>query len=193
MTQNQNESINGTLWRRCPKNKFCGKQKLELAVSETVSEFNRGAISSVTLQEDLGVHVSHNNIKSATKIDATRIENAARKISEKARLVRRKARAKQKGQQDTCKGKESYQTGAFGLSKNPENLTEKTKPTKQRKDTVNFCENITITFVSDFSVIVMLSNDNMCDNCKLDIESLLLFEVMNIMYLDEFIPSQAHF
>ena len=36
MIQNRNESFNGVLWGRCPKTKFCGRQKVELAVSETV-------------------------------------------------------------------------------------------------------------------------------------------------------------
>ena len=43
MTQNENGSVNGVLWRRCRKTKFCGRQKVELALSETVCEFNTGA------------------------------------------------------------------------------------------------------------------------------------------------------
>ena len=43
ITQNQNESINGVLWSKCPKTKFCGKIKVLLAVSETVMYFNTGA------------------------------------------------------------------------------------------------------------------------------------------------------
>ena len=33
LTQNQNEAINGLLWSKCPKTKFCGKVKVLLAVS----------------------------------------------------------------------------------------------------------------------------------------------------------------
>ena len=50
MTQNQNESVNGLLWGRCLKTKFCGSQKVELAVSETVCEFNTG--SDVNIRAD---------------------------------------------------------------------------------------------------------------------------------------------
>ena len=49
MTQNQNESVNGVLWGQCLKTKFCGRKKVELAVSETVCEFNTGAYSKVSL------------------------------------------------------------------------------------------------------------------------------------------------
>ena len=43
---------------RCPKTKFCGRQKVELAVSETVCEFNSGAYSKVSLQFDCGLNAS---------------------------------------------------------------------------------------------------------------------------------------
>ena len=66
MTQNQNESINGVLWGQCPKIKFCNRQKDELAVSETVCEFNTGAYSKVSLQFDIGLNVSSNIIASAS-------------------------------------------------------------------------------------------------------------------------------
>ena len=41
-----------------PKTKFCGRQKVELAVSETVCEFNTGAYSKVSLQFDCGLNAS---------------------------------------------------------------------------------------------------------------------------------------
>ena len=49
LTQNQNEAINGVLWSKCPKTKFCGKVKLLLGVSETVTQFNSGASSRASL------------------------------------------------------------------------------------------------------------------------------------------------
>ena len=45
LTKNQNESINGVLWSKCPKTKFCGKYKVSLAVTETVVHFNFGSTS----------------------------------------------------------------------------------------------------------------------------------------------------
>ena len=67
MTQNQNEALNGNFWNRCPKIKFCGLTRVNLAVSETICEFNRGAHAKVILQIESGVDVNMNIIKSATK------------------------------------------------------------------------------------------------------------------------------
>jgi len=105
MTQNQNEAINGILWNRCP---VCGKRKLELAVSETVAEFNRGALARVSLQADCGINISENQVISAQKQNDVRVKNAARKVTERARLVRRKARCKQKAKLDSMKGQSSF-------------------------------------------------------------------------------------
>ena len=91
MTQNQSESINGILWGRCPKTKFCGRQKVELAVSQTFCEFNTGAYSKVSLQVDCGLNVRSNIIASFSLQDKVRIEKAAMKILDRARLTRRKA------------------------------------------------------------------------------------------------------
>ena len=87
MTQNQNESINGVLWGRCPKTKFCGRQKVELAVSETVCEFNTGAYSKLSIQFDCGLNVSSNIIASASLQDKVRIKKAAMKILDRALLT----------------------------------------------------------------------------------------------------------
>ena len=136
MTQNQNESINGVLWGRCPKTKFCGRQKVELAVSETVCEFNTGAYSKVFLQIDCGSNVSSNIIASASLQYKLRINKAAVKILDQARLTRRKAKAKKKSKnnKDNCN---SYMAGGFGTSKTPEVLSvqpiQKTRTTFSKK------------------------------------------------------------
>ena len=49
LTQNQNEAINGLLWSKCPKTKFCGKVKVLLAVSKTIIHLNTGSGSRETL------------------------------------------------------------------------------------------------------------------------------------------------
>jgi len=53
LTQNQNKSINGVLWRYCPKTTFCGRKKLELGVHQTIGKFNTGAaFASLVLEQD---------------------------------------------------------------------------------------------------------------------------------------------
>ena len=45
MTQNQNESLNNTVWARCPKRVFCGIHRLRLSVCDAICTFNSGAQS----------------------------------------------------------------------------------------------------------------------------------------------------
>ena len=90
ITQNQNEAVNGVLWSRCPKTKFCGRTKLVMAVSETVCHFNTGAGYTLSLMETLDIEPSSNMLSALRREDSDRIKEAARKVSEKARLLRRK-------------------------------------------------------------------------------------------------------
>ena len=66
-TQNQNEAINGLLWTKCPKTKFCGKVKVLLAVSETISHLNTGPGFKVTLLNQLNTDSSKNVICSTKR------------------------------------------------------------------------------------------------------------------------------
>ena len=117
LTQNQNEAINGILWSKCPKRKFCGREKLLLAVAETVCEFNTGAACLEEVLNQSNIHSTSNSFTIFRNIDSTRLNHAAKKISMKARLQRRKLRATRKGGAE--KGT-SYISGAFGVQKTPE-------------------------------------------------------------------------
>ena len=92
LTQNQNEAANQVLWTKCPKTKFCGRVKLQLAVCETVTHFNSGAGARAVLLKASGVAPGTNMLSALRKSDDKRIKFAARKISAKARLNRRKLR-----------------------------------------------------------------------------------------------------
>lgn len=41
-TQNNNESLNGVIWKRCPKDIYIGRSVLEMSVSSAVISFNSG-------------------------------------------------------------------------------------------------------------------------------------------------------
>ena len=119
-TQNQNEAINGMLWNKCLKNRFCGIEKLRYAVSETVCHFNIGSGSRIELMRNVGVNPSANMQFALRKEDQTRIKIAANKISVKARIQRRKLRAKRKTKATLPS---HYMAGCYGLSSQPEDLT----------------------------------------------------------------------
>ena len=50
-TQNTNESFNGRIWERIPKNTFVTLPSLEFGVYDTVSQFNIGMKASVLIYE----------------------------------------------------------------------------------------------------------------------------------------------
>ena len=90
MTQNQNESLNGSLGLRCPKVKFCGVRKVKLCVAETVCKFNTGAASKIDILESVGVKPGTNMIIGFRSEDETRVKNAERKSSMNVRMDRRR-------------------------------------------------------------------------------------------------------
>ena len=134
LTQNQNESLNGSLWSRCPKTKFCGKRKVELAVAETVCCFNTGASGKVTILEALGVNPGTNMLSFMRSEDNERLNHAERKSSMKSRMERRKRRKERKTKNDDC-AKVNYLTGGFGLSIEPD--PEIDEPVKKKQKLSN--------------------------------------------------------
>ena len=128
-TQNQNESINNVLWTRCLKTKFCGYNKVYLAVCDTVSHFNAGAAAKATVMKKMGLTIPASTLSFVRKNDSTRIKNAAYKISMKARKERQRLRSQRKSKAD----KISYAAGSFGLTTKPEKYTKEKKCKRKRK------------------------------------------------------------
>ena len=87
------KSINGVLWGKCPKTRFCGKRKVELSVAETVMEFNTGAGCKAEILDSLGIDPGKPVIESLEKSDLQRVKNSERKISISARLQQQKLRS----------------------------------------------------------------------------------------------------
>ena len=128
-TQNRNESVNGQLWSRCPKSKYCGKRRVVIAVCETVGVFNTGAANKAKLMKSCGISPGLNMLKALRKEDKERIVFAAHKVSSKYRKQRQEIRSKRKSKAD----KLSYQAGAFGTSSKPEADLKKGKKKQPRK------------------------------------------------------------
>ena len=81
LTQNQNEAINNVLWSICLKTKFCGLQKVLLAVSETIMKFNMGASSRALIMEAVGITPGINFMESLHVEDDYRVYNSTRNIN----------------------------------------------------------------------------------------------------------------
>ena len=123
--QNQNEAANGILWSKCPKTKFCGARRVRIAACATIAAFNTGAASQDVTLQLCGVTPGIQTMRGLRKQDATRMKNAAKKMTEKYRRRRQKLRAKKKDKVD----RESYQPGGFGLGVKP----VESKPERERK------------------------------------------------------------
>ena len=54
-TQNNNESLNGLIWKRCPKDVFVGRTTLELGVASAIISFNNGLGGVVKVFSELNI------------------------------------------------------------------------------------------------------------------------------------------
>ena len=54
-TQNANESLNGIIWERLPKIRYCGLSKLEVGVFDAVANFNYGSKASMDIFKYLNI------------------------------------------------------------------------------------------------------------------------------------------
>ena len=147
LTQNQNESINGILWKMIPKSRFCGKTRVQTAVGKTVIHFNSGSTTKAYVYELMGVDLGENFFANTQAIDKERISSAERKVSDKERLARKERRARRK-KYITDDAVINYKAGDFGLSKEPENLegdmieqtVEGSKKPPKKKNKVKTCK-----------------------------------------------------
>ncbi|GFV07407.1 uncharacterized protein TNCV_1737651 [Trichonephila clavipes] len=51
-TQNSNESLHSCTWRKCPKEVFVSKRRLEIAVMDAIEKHNLGYVKSLEAKKD---------------------------------------------------------------------------------------------------------------------------------------------
>ncbi|GFX92343.1 uncharacterized protein TNCV_1112701 [Trichonephila clavipes] len=51
-TQNSNESLHSCIWRKCPKEVFVSKRRLEIAVTDAIENHNLGYVKFLEAKED---------------------------------------------------------------------------------------------------------------------------------------------
>ena len=140
LTQNQNKQMF--------QDKILCKVKVLLAVSETISHFNTGSGSRVTLLNQLNIDSSKNMLSAVRKEDHKRIIIAAKKMSEKSRMRRRKLRAK-KLMKNVNVTAVTYQAGSFGLSEKPDDITKTCSKKKAEKLAKNDAEPVAPVFIDE--------------------------------------------
>ena len=58
-TQNQNEALDGLIWKKCPKDIFIKRDTLEMGVCSAILSFNDGAQGLCNVTKNLGLKVGH--------------------------------------------------------------------------------------------------------------------------------------
>ena len=58
-TQNNNESLNGVIWKKCPKDVYVGRTTLEMGIDSAVINFNDGASSILNVMIEYGLQDGH--------------------------------------------------------------------------------------------------------------------------------------
>jgi len=142
LTQNQNEAINSVLWS---KTKFAGKAKVQLAVCDTVCEFNLGNGCKAEVIEELVGEVGVETLSGLQYHDRERILNSQRKVTGTSRKTRRKRRADKKSKGDPVKT--TYLTGAFGTGTEPEIEISIPSPTCTEKESLKFIGDKDVIFL----------------------------------------------
>ena len=130
LTQNANESLHNVLWSKCPKNYFCGKERLNFAVNETITVFNSGAASKAMILEAAGVkQIGRRTYTCLRNEDRQRFVSSAQKVSKKYKIARLKN--KKRLSAVTQASKEHYIPGGFDTLGETNDLTEQSQSRKR--------------------------------------------------------------
>ena len=73
-TQNNSESLNSVIRKRCPKDVFIGRSTLEMRVASTLISFNDGQSGILKVMENLTMNPSENFIRYCNERNNTRIK-----------------------------------------------------------------------------------------------------------------------
>ena len=88
-TQNQNESFNGLIWRRTPKDRFVQMTTFELAVYDAVAHFNIGNLATLLIFDKINIERGYYTTLGCITENNCRIQNAKRQSSDSAKTRRR--------------------------------------------------------------------------------------------------------
>ena len=111
-TQNTNESLNGVIWKKCPKDVYVGRPTLEMGINSAIISFNCGASSILDVTREYGLEDGIYAINFCYKKDELRVKESNRKVCVKGKSARKRLRAIRKGFGDKEKEKEGEVYGA---------------------------------------------------------------------------------
>ena len=114
-TQNQNESLNGMIWQRVPKEVYVGRETLELGLYDAVSHFNIGAVTVIKLFQGLNIPPGKYTEEGCKLQDQLRVDGAEYKNKASTKKRRKVIRGLKKRKDDKNKQREgvNYASGEF--------------------------------------------------------------------------------
>lgn len=77
-TQNNNESLHGLIWKRCPKTKQAGLDVVKLSVHDAVIQFNSGSEPQLEVMRRMGLSPGYYMVQGTKKKDSKRIRDSIR-------------------------------------------------------------------------------------------------------------------
>ena len=99
-TQNANESVNSLVKIRCPKHKWHGRKRIELATASATLHFSAGATAKYEVMVRAGLVVGAGTRKKSRR-DSGRMKKAEKRIQDqrkKYRVARRQAKQRDEEQ-----------------------------------------------------------------------------------------------
>ena len=111
-TQNQNESFNGLVWQRVPKEVFVAKDTIEFGLYDAIAHFNYGAQTVMELYTALGISPGKYTEIGCETMDRERLYKAAYKEKESNKKRRKVLRGQKKKKEDKKKQSEGLMYGA---------------------------------------------------------------------------------
>ena len=110
-TQNNNESLNGIIWKRCPKDIYVGRTTLAMGVASAVISFNDGACGILNIMKEYGLEVGKYCSDFCVSCDTKRIKEMDCKSTDHTKRSRKRHRAVRKGFGDKERVKEGLTYG----------------------------------------------------------------------------------
>lgn len=114
-TQNSNESINGMVWARCPKNKHHGAKVVRCAVASAVCHFHSGAASRAKVMQRLSIPAGVFTKQASARKDKRRMKKADRQATDKEKKRRQGMQLIRTRREEALREAEgvTYEAGGF--------------------------------------------------------------------------------
>ena len=87
-TQKNNESLNGVIWKKCPKDVFIGRATLEIGVASAVLNFNDGSSGVLNVLNSLKIEPEKFTTEFCGKRDSECVTKMDLKSSDQTKLRR---------------------------------------------------------------------------------------------------------